>query len=139
MQSWFFDDPHARSQQERETEGEERWQTVGVIRGSMTVLVAHTYCEVAGEEVIRIMSARKATPSERRAYEEASGRLAKEIDDLKKMKDEEIDLSDIPEITDWSGAVVGKFYRPARPKSGKNGGPASASKSVRRIKAGKTS
>jgi len=65
-----FDDPHARSQQERETEGEERWQTVGVIRGSMTVLVAHTYCEVAGEEVIRIISARKATPSERRAYEE---------------------------------------------------------------------
>jgi hypothetical protein len=25
---------------------------------------------------------------------------------------EEIDLSDIPEITDWSKAVRGKFYRP---------------------------
>ena len=33
---------------------------------------------------------------------------------LRKMKDEDIDLSDIPEITDWSGAVVGKFYRPVK-------------------------
>jgi uncharacterized protein len=65
-----FDDPHARSHQERETDGEERWQTVGVIGGSITVLVAHTYGEEGGEEVIRIVSARKATPSERRAYEE---------------------------------------------------------------------
>ncbi|MBI2818399.1 MAG: hypothetical protein HYX73_00330 [Acidobacteria bacterium] len=31
---------------------------------------------------------------------------------LKRMKDEDIDLSDISEITDWSKAVVGKFYRP---------------------------
>ena len=30
------------------------------------------------------------------------------------MKDEDIDLSDIPEITDWSNAVVGKFYRPLK-------------------------
>lgn len=26
--------------------------------------------------------------------------------------DSEIDLTDIPEIVGWSGAVVGKFYRP---------------------------
>ena len=30
------------------------------------------------------------------------------------MKDEEIDLTDIPEVTDWSNAVVGKFYRPIK-------------------------
>lgn len=29
-------------------------------------------------------------------------------------KDEDIDLSDMPEILDWSGAVVGMFYRPAK-------------------------
>lgn len=39
---------------------------------------------------------------------------AKEIAALRKMKDEDIDLSDIPEITDWSNAVVGKFYRPVK-------------------------
>jgi len=30
------------------------------------------------------------------------------------MKDEDIDFSDIPEMTDWSGIVVGKFYRPIK-------------------------
>jgi uncharacterized protein (DUF4415 family) len=38
----------------------------------------------------------------------------KEIAALKKMKDGEIDTSDIPEMTDWSGAVVGKFFRPIK-------------------------
>jgi len=65
-----FDDPHALSYREREVEGEERWQTLGGIGGSITVLVAHTYREEDGEEVIRIVSARNATSSERRAYEE---------------------------------------------------------------------
>ncbi len=39
---------------------------------------------------------------------------AKEVRALKRMKDEEIDFSDIPEKTDWSNAVVGKFYRPMK-------------------------
>lgn len=39
---------------------------------------------------------------------------AKETSELKRLKDEEIDLSDIPEIADWSKAVVGKFYRPIK-------------------------
>ena len=43
-----------------------------------------------------------------------TGRLAKEIKDLKRMKDEEIDLTDIPETADWSKAVVGRFYRPIK-------------------------
>ena len=38
----------------------------------------------------------------------------KEITALMRMKDEDIDLSDIPEIKDWSKAVVGKFYRPIK-------------------------
>ena len=38
----------------------------------------------------------------------------KEIARLKAMKDHEIDLSDIPEITDWSRAIVGRFYRPVK-------------------------
>ena len=39
---------------------------------------------------------------------------AKDIANLRKMKDEDIDLSDIPEITDWSNAVRGRFYRPVK-------------------------
>jgi uncharacterized protein (DUF4415 family) len=30
------------------------------------------------------------------------------------MRDEDIDLSDMPEIVDWSQAEVGKFYRPPK-------------------------
>ena len=41
-------------------------------------------------------------------------RQASQLATLRKMKDEDIDLSDIPEITDWSNAVVGKFYRPVK-------------------------
>jgi uncharacterized protein (DUF4415 family) len=29
-------------------------------------------------------------------------------------KDEDIDFSDIPPVLDWSGAEMGKFYRPAK-------------------------
>jgi len=39
---------------------------------------------------------------------------AKQIRALKRMKDEDIDLTDIPEKLDWSNAVVGKFYRPTK-------------------------
>jgi len=38
----------------------------------------------------------------------------KELRALSRMKDEDIDLSDIPERLDWSNAVVGKFYRPVK-------------------------
>ena len=31
---------------------------------------------------------------------------------LEALADEDIDTSDAPEITDWTGAVRGKFYRP---------------------------
>ena len=39
---------------------------------------------------------------------------ANEIRALKRMKDREIDISDIPPVVDWSKAVVGKFYRPIK-------------------------
>jgi len=72
--SLVFDDPYARSMQDRVLEAEERWQTLGMI-GGVIVVVAHTYREEGGELVIRIISARKATSAERRAYEghETSG------------------------------------------------------------------
>ena len=38
----------------------------------------------------------------------------KELKVLQEMPDEEINYSDIPPVTDWSGAVVGKFYRPVK-------------------------
>jgi hypothetical protein len=69
--SLVFDDPHAISTLDRIDEGEERWQTLGLAGGIVVLLVAHTFRGDSGEEVIRIISARKATPQERKAYEEA--------------------------------------------------------------------
>jgi uncharacterized protein (DUF4415 family) len=43
-----------------------------------------------------------------------SRKQKKELRALAAQPDSEIDLTDIPEIIDWSGAVVGKFYRPIK-------------------------
>jgi uncharacterized protein (DUF4415 family) len=37
-----------------------------------------------------------------------------ELAALAQKREEEIDTSDIPEVKDWSGAVIGKFYRPVK-------------------------
>jgi uncharacterized protein (DUF4415 family) len=38
----------------------------------------------------------------------------REIEALAAMAEEDIDTSDIPEVTDWSGAKRGLFYRPVK-------------------------
>jgi uncharacterized protein (DUF4415 family) len=40
--------------------------------------------------------------------------LSKQIEAMLKLRDEEINLSKIPEVKDWSKALVGKFYRPVK-------------------------
>jgi uncharacterized DUF497 family protein len=69
--SLVFGDPHMLVQGDRIVEHEERWQALGSIEGAIIVLAAHTYREEDGEEMVRIISARKATAAERKAYEEA--------------------------------------------------------------------
>jgi uncharacterized protein (DUF4415 family) len=41
-------------------------------------------------------------------------RQEKELARLKQLPDDDIDLSDAPEVKEWRGAVVGKFYRPIK-------------------------
>lgn len=64
----IFDDPHALSDLDRIVNNEERWQTIGTI-GGVAVLVAHTWWEDDGEDVIRLISARRASSTERKHYE----------------------------------------------------------------------
>lgn len=65
-----FADVFALTLQDRIVDGERRWQTIGVIDGFLVVLVAHTIIESDDEsEIIRIISARKAEPKERKRYE----------------------------------------------------------------------
>jgi uncharacterized DUF497 family protein len=68
-----FDDPHHISHLDRYVQGESRWHTIGMVKGTHVLLVVHTSPDSdnednAEEENIRIISARKATPQERRIY-----------------------------------------------------------------------
>jgi hypothetical protein len=65
-----FYDPHAVSEQDRVVDGEARWQTIGMAGGVIILHVAHTVDERNLDEVIRIISARRATRKERRRYEQ---------------------------------------------------------------------
>jgi uncharacterized DUF497 family protein len=67
-----FTDPLAFSQQDRIEGGEQRWQTLGMVDGVLLLLVAHTVEDQADGEVIRIISARRATRNERYGYEQAN-------------------------------------------------------------------
>jgi uncharacterized DUF497 family protein len=66
--SLVFDDPYYVAVLDRIVDGEERWQSIGMAGGIAVVVVAHTL----SENLIRIISARKATPQERRSYEEVN-------------------------------------------------------------------
>ena len=65
-----FGDPFRLTIEDR-TAGEERFWIVGRLEKLLIVVVVHTIWDDRGEEVIRIISARRATPRERRFYEEA--------------------------------------------------------------------
>ncbi|MBI2355187.1 MAG: BrnA antitoxin family protein [Deltaproteobacteria bacterium] len=59
----------------------------------------------------------KVNKTSLRCVESDGGITEEQLEELKAletMPDEDIDLSDIPEITDWSGTVIGKFYRPVK-------------------------
>lgn len=68
-----FADPFALVKQDRIENGEHRWQTLGIVDSSLLLLVAHTVRgDEDGTEVIRIISARRAEPKERKRYEQNS-------------------------------------------------------------------
>jgi uncharacterized protein len=67
--SLVFHDPFLISVPDQDDqEGEERWRSIGVV-DDVTLFIAHTWREdTNGKEIIRIISARAATPQEERQY-----------------------------------------------------------------------
>ncbi|MER8405169.1 BrnT family toxin [Mesorhizobium sp. M1307] len=65
-----FKDPLHLIVPDRFEDGEQRWHAIGMIQGLVVLLVVHTYPDLEDEERIRIVGARKATPHERRRYEQ---------------------------------------------------------------------
>lgn len=65
-----FDDPlHLSFLDKRFSYFEERWITVGATQDTQLLVVANLFFSDSGEEIIRIISARKATNLERQQYE----------------------------------------------------------------------
>ncbi len=66
-----FNDPLCLTIPDQIVDGEERLWTLGSLGGgSIVLVVVHTIRNEGGEETTRILSARKATPRERKFYEE---------------------------------------------------------------------
>ena len=68
---FVFDDPMSATREDPHPY-EQRWRTIGMV-GTQVVMVVHTWPESdtqTGEEIGRIISARKATRREREVYEE---------------------------------------------------------------------
>jgi hypothetical protein len=97
-----FDDPlHATMRDARHAEVEDRYITIGETFWGKVLVVAHAE---RGDR-IRIISARRATRSEKRNY------MEKEFDTINDAVNEVDDL--LPEY-DFTGAVRGKYYRPGK-------------------------
>jgi len=65
-----FADPYALTEQDRIEGGELRWQTIGAVGGFVLLMVAHTVRDEGEDEIIRIISARRAVRKECKRYDE---------------------------------------------------------------------
>jgi uncharacterized DUF497 family protein len=67
-----FDDPFSLSFIDRVDDSEERWHAIGMIENIILIVVVHTYRVEGPDEVIRIISSRRATSHERKLYDKAN-------------------------------------------------------------------
>lgn len=66
----IFSDPLHLSVLDGKEQGEQRWVTIGLAADCHTLVVVHLYRELGNNELVRIISARKATRKEKKQYEE---------------------------------------------------------------------
>jgi uncharacterized DUF497 family protein len=67
---FVFDDPAAIFEPDRVVDGEIRWQTIGRVGDVLVLMVAHTLDQAGEDEVVRIISARRASRNEHKRYEQ---------------------------------------------------------------------
>lgn len=73
--SYVFADPFALNQYDDEhSDDEARWVMLGKTLSEVLLVVVHTFREENDTEVVRIISARKATKKEKQAYHKRSPR-----------------------------------------------------------------
>ena len=71
-----FEDPFAHFEQDHGKGAEVRWLATGLVGGMVVVVVVHTVREEGQDEVIRLISARRASRKERKKYGENSAQDA---------------------------------------------------------------
>jgi hypothetical protein len=91
---------------------DDRWHVIGVVERGAVIVVVCAIDEVNGEERVRIISARKATPRERREYETGEYVIreptaAEEYNVTRNIEPE--DDPDMEAEYDFSNGVRGKF------------------------------
>jgi uncharacterized DUF497 family protein len=65
-----FNDRYRLTVEDSVVENELRWRTIGIAASITILLVIHLEEDFGGDMFVRIISARKATPGERRDYEQ---------------------------------------------------------------------
>jgi len=109
-----FDDPYAPTQRDFTSEDEERWITVGAI-GPVRfywscILSMRNKAKKSSVSFRRVLlSPMKGGPMRKLTKEQK-----RDIRTIAAKRDEDIDLSDVPPVLDWSAAEIGKFYRPKK-------------------------
>jgi uncharacterized protein (DUF4415 family)/uncharacterized DUF497 family protein len=112
-----FADPLHLSQLDPHSDGD-RWQTVGMV-GPVLLLVVHT-CPKATKTRLAASSAlarprrTKGKPMKKKVSEALTPAQRAELESLARLPDDAIDMSDAPEVLDWSSAKRGVFYRPVK-------------------------
>lgn len=123
-----FDDPNQYTKQDRVENGEYRWSTLGMVKGMLILFIAHTVNEHTKRERISVSFQHEQQRKKKRRFTMATyivkdgkfppltAEQEAEIRALAQKKDEDIDLSDIPELPEefWENAERGKFYRPKK-------------------------
>ena len=72
----IFEDPFAYFEQDCSERREVRWLAIGLVGGTIVLLVVHTVREEGQDEIVRLISARRATREERQKYGEISAQDA---------------------------------------------------------------
>ena len=68
-----FSDPDKVIEFDRVQDGEHRWHAIGLVSGVWLTLVVHTSLMSGYDEIVRIISARKANRREERIYGQQNG------------------------------------------------------------------
>jgi uncharacterized protein (DUF4415 family) len=115
-----FDDPHALTVRDPASDDEESLMTTK--GGSRLALFQRAPSWPSSARILNGVAKRwselfpRAVPN--RTKGECMKKLTKaqmrDIRTVAAQKDQDIDFSDLPRVVDWSGAEVGKFYRPPK-------------------------